>query len=95
MITELGRLFEAFLTFCAFTGPDHRLFTLCSGADHIHLFGLLRLRLLRRLCWASFTDLAHFFIRDQSVIVHVHGLLITQRNFDIFHLFEVVAVVVG
>ena len=84
-----------FLIFCVFIGPDHRLFTLGSGAAHVHLVGLLRLRLGKRFCLASLTDLTRFFIRDQRVIVHVHRHLITQRSFAVFYLFEVVAVVVG
>ena len=47
LITKLGCLFEVFHSFCAFVGPDHRLFTLCSGVDHVRLCGLLRLRLGR------------------------------------------------
>ena len=95
LITNLGRLLEAFLFFCAFFNPDHRLFMFDSGADHDHLVSLLRLRLGRRFGWASLTGLTHFFIRDQRVIIHVHRLLITQRSFTMLYLFEVVAVVVG
>ena len=47
LITKLGCLLEVFHSFCVFVGPDHRLFTLCSGVDHVRLCGLLRLRLGR------------------------------------------------
>ena len=93
--SNLGRLLEVFLIFCAFFVYDHGLITVVIGADHVYLEDFWRFVLSRRFNRASFTELTHFFVRDHRMIIHVHRLLITRRNFTMLYLFEVLALVVG
>ena len=66
-----------------------------DGCDHGRQGVFYGFRVGRRCSFTGFITLDNFFIGDHSLIIHVHGVLITVRSLFAFDLFVVLAHVVG
>ena len=95
LITKFGRLLGVFFLFWLFVRVDQGFFLLVSGCDHIRRCDFIRFSFWRGSHCAGLTDLIHFVLSDNGMIIVDAELLVTIRIRGILGFFEVLARFVG